>query len=57
MEVLGKETRVASHTLQSASTDQKNLALKTIHDYLSRNKASILAANQQDLEVSIDWIQ
>jgi glutamate-5-semialdehyde dehydrogenase len=50
MESLGKEARKASRAMAKASTNTKNLALTTIAAAILREKSTLIAANQSDLE-------
>ncbi|KAJ3179057.1 hypothetical protein HDU85_005012 [Gaertneriomyces sp. JEL0708] len=49
---IAKEAKLAALLLQSASNDQKNIALQRFHDILKERKNDILAANQLDLEAA-----
>jgi glutamate-5-semialdehyde dehydrogenase len=50
MHQLGQQARAASRTLASASTAQKNAALKTIAAEIRASADALKQANQQDLE-------
>lgn len=54
LEQMGKAARQASYQLASLSTSQKNQALLAIADLLETERATILAANEQDLAQARD---
>jgi len=47
---LGRRARAASRVLVTATTEQKNRALRAAADLLDARAADVLAANEQDLE-------
>ena len=49
MQTVGRQARVASHRLATASTAKKNAALLAIAAAIRRDKAALVAANQEDL--------
>jgi glutamate-5-semialdehyde dehydrogenase len=49
MQGVGRAARAASRQLAQASTAQKNAALLAIADAIRREKAALIAANQEDL--------
>ncbi len=49
--LMGQAAKQASYTLATASTAQKNQALKIIADELEANTETILAANAKDIEL------
>jgi glutamate-5-semialdehyde dehydrogenase len=49
--LMGQAAKQASYTLATASTAQKNQALKIIADELEANAKTILAANAKDIEL------
>lgn len=49
--LMGQAAKQASYTLATASTAQKNQALKIIADELEANAETILAANAKDIEL------
>jgi len=52
MQNLGKEARAASRLMASADTVTKNLALTTIAEAIRRDKETLLAANQADMQAA-----
>ena len=50
MRELGVRARKASRVMASANTGQKNAALESIADALLESRASLLAANKQDMD-------
>jgi len=50
MQQVGQNARAASRAMARADTNAKNLALITIANAIRRDKAKLLAANQQDLD-------
>ncbi|MDW8395510.1 MAG: glutamate-5-semialdehyde dehydrogenase, partial [Anaerolineae bacterium] len=52
VEIIGQRARAVSRHLAHCSTEQKNAALLTIADELSRCAAEILAANARDVEAA-----
>lgn len=52
MQNLGKEARAASRAMAKADTNRKNQALLFIAAAIRREKTSLLAANQQDLDAA-----
>ncbi|HEY0563904.1 MAG TPA: glutamate-5-semialdehyde dehydrogenase [Methylophilus sp.] len=52
MQNLGVEARKASRAMAKADTNTKNLALTLIAEAIWREQASLLAANQQDLDAA-----
>ncbi len=52
MQNLGKEARAASRAMAKADTNRKNQALLFIAAAIRREKTSLLAANQQDLDTA-----
>ena len=49
MQMVGKNARIASRAMAKAETNTKNRALELIATAILREKASLIAANQQDL--------
>jgi glutamate-5-semialdehyde dehydrogenase len=49
---LGKKARAAAKSLALASTDQKNLALRTMARLIRKSSTKILAANANDLDLA-----
>ncbi|MFZ1445195.1 MAG: glutamate-5-semialdehyde dehydrogenase [Candidatus Dechloromonas phosphoritropha] len=49
MQTVGRQARIASHRLATASTAEKNAALLAIAAAIRRDKAALVAANQEDL--------
>ncbi|KAJ3255555.1 hypothetical protein HK103_006191 [Boothiomyces macroporosus] len=49
-EELASATKTASHVLQACSNDDKNVALRSIHNQLKENKDFIIQQNKLDLE-------
>ncbi len=49
MQEVGQNARRASHLLARTATQQKNQALQAIADELENQRATLIAANQQDL--------
>ncbi len=54
MENLGRAARQASRQLRTASSDAKNLALRTAAEEMELARAAILAANRRDLDSAVD---
>jgi glutamate-5-semialdehyde dehydrogenase len=52
MQNIGTEARKASRLMASASTEQKNIALKAIAHAILREKDALLAANKLDLDAA-----
>lgn len=52
MQDLGKQARLASRAMAKADTNTKNQALRLIADAIRREQASLLTANQQDLNAA-----
>jgi glutamate-5-semialdehyde dehydrogenase len=52
MQALGAEARGASRLMAKADTNTKNQALRLIAEAIRREKAALVAANQQDLAVA-----
>jgi len=52
MQQVGQNARAASRAMARADTNAKNLALTTIANAIRRDKAKLLAANQQDLDAA-----
>ncbi|HSH73147.1 MAG TPA: glutamate-5-semialdehyde dehydrogenase [Methylophilaceae bacterium] len=52
MQQVGQNARAASRAMARADTNAKNLALITIANAIRRDKAKLLAANQQDLDAA-----
>jgi len=52
MQQVGQNARAASRAMARADTNAKNLALITIANAIRRDKAKLLAANQQDLDTA-----
>ena len=50
---IARECRLAAQYIQSATSDEKNIALREIHKHLSEQKGQIIAQNNLDLEVSL----
>lgn len=52
MQTVGRQARAASRRLTMATTAEKNAALMHIASAIRREKAALVAANQQDLEAA-----
>ena len=52
MQQVGSQARAASRAMAKASTNTKNLALRTIAQAILREKAALLAANQKDMDAA-----
>ena len=52
MQTIGQQARAASRAMAKADTNTKNLALNTIAQAIIREKSTLLAANQLDLDAA-----
>ncbi|KAI9141812.1 Aldehyde/histidinol dehydrogenase [Paraphysoderma sedebokerense] len=54
---IAKAAREASYCLQTATSEQKSIALKKIKEYLAKEKDEILAANAEDMRRAAESVK